>query len=371
MAISFQRVQSGDLITANLMNQIMAAIESLDARSATGPTTTNMLMINKILPSSSVQTGDKIQIVGTGFDNTPALNLVSIGGVPVTVEGGSSTLIIVTVPATPGPVLLVVSNTNGTTSFPLTVTSAGALQAQMLVSNTGGPSDPKILQNKTYTYQFTATIFTSKDETFLFSPSVDLGWTAVATPTSKFVSKTLGNTGTPVLVSVDVTIPNNTPDTTKGKLTLEARSQSNGTLKNSGSTDITVGAAAIQPTSDFTVAFANSVDGSASIANDGVVELPKNATLGEIDFQATFTSAAQGNNAKYDVTTTLDNSTGWTIVQTNPPGFSVGVVPSSFSPIAVQLKGSSTAVPTNLNIKVSLHSDPTKFNIGSQKIRAV
>ena len=116
--------------------------------------------------------------------------------------------------------------------------------------------------------------------------------------------------------------------------------------------------------------FANSVDGSATIANDGAVELPKSGAVGEVDYQVTLTSSAQGNNAQYDVTATLDDPTGWTLVQTNPPNFKVGVVPSSFSPIAVLLKASNSAVTTNLNLKVSLHTDATKFNIGSQKVRA-
>jgi hypothetical protein len=371
MAITFQRVQPGDLITANLMNQIMAAIEALDARSTSVSTSSGAIQITQVLPSSAVQTGDKIQIIGTGFSSTLSQNLVSIGGVPVAVEGGSPSLLVVTVPGTPGPVLLVVSNSNGTATFPLNVTSAGGLQAQLLVSNTGGPADPQILANHTYAYTFTVTVFTNKDETFLFTPTVDAGWTAVANPTSQLVAKTTGNTGTPVVVTVNVTVPNGTANGVKGKLTLGARSQSNAAFKSEGSTTITVGSAPITPTNLWNVAFANLVDGAAAIAGDGSVTLPKTGTVGEIDFQASFTAGAPGSNAHYDVAASLDDATGWTIVLTNPAAFNVGVVPSQFAPLAVQLKASNTAVATNLNLKVSLTSDPTKFSIGTQKIRAV
>ncbi len=380
MTITFQRVQSGDLVTANLMNQMMAAIESLDTRlnSMTSSVPSNVLAITQVLPAGTVRVGDKLQIIGGGFSSTPSLNLVTIGGVPVNVETGSTTsLLLVFVPGLPGlpgdgtglPVTLSVSNTKGTVTSSLSVASPDVFQAQLLVSNTAAPPDAQILPNtsKTYTYQFTVTVFTTKDETFLFTPSVDLGWAAVATPASKLVQKTTGFTGTPVTVNVDVTVPSLAAGV-KGKLTVTAKSQSNPSLKNTNAVDITVGSAPIAAQGDFTVAFANAVDGAASIAIDGAVELPKVGTLGEIDFQAGFKSTAQPNS-KYNVTATIDKPTGWTITLVNPPILNVGTVPA-FAPIAVQLTASAAAQPANLVVKATLQTDATKFATGSQPIRA-
>src|SRR5581483_2872075 len=100
MAISFQRVQPGDLITADLMNQIMSAIETLDGKVGSSTTTGTKAVITGYEPAGAVRPGDQLTIHGQNFGSQPSLDVVTINGVRVDIQAGSSDQqLIVIVPA--------------------------------------------------------------------------------------------------------------------------------------------------------------------------------------------------------------------------------------------------------------------------------
>src|SRR5215831_4917180 len=120
MALNLKRVKPGDLITADVMNTIMDALDSLDSR--IGGTTGTAVRIDHLEPSDTIQVGKDLKIFGSNFQ-------YSIGGQRVFFDsfgvmaykvGSSDSLLIVTVPDL-GPLpsqgkLLTVTASNLTTS---------------------------------------------------------------------------------------------------------------------------------------------------------------------------------------------------------------------------------------------------------------
>jgi hypothetical protein len=124
MANGLQPARPGDLITADFFNALIEAIEDLQERVAEleSGASTGGLTITGFDPPNQQRVGQEMAILGAGFLFPPALNSVTVDGVPVTeFRSGSDTgTLRFLVPALGGTlppsgrgVPITVANTNG------------------------------------------------------------------------------------------------------------------------------------------------------------------------------------------------------------------------------------------------------------------
>jgi hypothetical protein len=79
-----QRVAPGDLITADLMNQMLADLDDLQTRVAILEGSSGGVVILGRDPAGDVTVLGKLTLLGSGFDADPAKNTVLLGSIPVT-----------------------------------------------------------------------------------------------------------------------------------------------------------------------------------------------------------------------------------------------------------------------------------------------
>jgi hypothetical protein len=79
-----QQVNPGDLITADLFNQILRDISDLSVRVAQLEGSTGGPAILSRLPAGDVRVHDRLTLLGTGFDPDRTLNTVRMGSVSIT-----------------------------------------------------------------------------------------------------------------------------------------------------------------------------------------------------------------------------------------------------------------------------------------------
>jgi len=91
--------------------------------------------VTTIEPTSAIS-GRTVTIFGAHFDPTPNNNTVIFGGVAATINSGTTGKLVVTVPSTmPGPIEVIVSNTNGSSNSIINFT--------IIASNQGGVFGPQ------------------------------------------------------------------------------------------------------------------------------------------------------------------------------------------------------------------------------------
>jgi len=127
MPALFPPVAPGDVISSQLMNDLLLKIEELEDRIATleGGSSGGALIITTFQPAFELAAGGILSINGANFAFPSNLNTVTIDGVPVPpggfLGGGSSLLIRVVVPSTisapPGGRNVVVRVSNSTAGF--------------------------------------------------------------------------------------------------------------------------------------------------------------------------------------------------------------------------------------------------------------
>ena len=232
MAVKFQRVAPGDLITATLMNQMMDVIEVLQAGLPAGPSVKNAV-IDGFSPAGPVRPGDELRVLGRNFGLQPSLNVITVNGLFASVEPGSSdTLLIFDVPPIAGVppegtlATLLISTPNGyltaniqvipNENLPLTGTIAIALSKNSTTA--------ALTKNKTHDIVYAVLAQTSVAATYLLQVGVDEAtWEAFAVDQNGQTIQTLTipkspSPGTTVEVKVKLTIPNSAPNATEAKL---------------------------------------------------------------------------------------------------------------------------------------------------------
>lgn len=130
MPEEFERVQPGDIITADFMNRILAALEDLDERltELEGGTTTGGPTITRLVPPGPYRVDDTVTVEGTNFQFTSGLARLFLDGTRITLDDASSdTRLLFVVPALPGleesgtDFQLRVVTSQGEASVPVTV----------------------------------------------------------------------------------------------------------------------------------------------------------------------------------------------------------------------------------------------------------
>lgn len=217
MATLPTQVRAGDVISASLVNQILAEIADLQLQVAalSGGTVTlgppEIIRLNK----ESIMMGEELQVFGRNLD-AASLVSVEIAHVPVTafkLSGSTSSLLIFDVPAIigitdPGAmVTLEIRNTQGGPARASLFVKPG--QSNQLNASFGfsvtAPATP-IPPSGTGVYTFSIDALTSVTETYTVSPTIDTGWTALAIPAELTIPKSQ-SAPTNRTVSVNVTAP--------------------------------------------------------------------------------------------------------------------------------------------------------------------
>src|SRR5215207_6866153 len=141
MAIDFREVQPGELITSDLWNRMLRALEELDDRvsdleqAPTTPSPDAPELISRV-PSGSVAVGSLLTLIGRNFVVPTSGNTVEIGGAEVTgfLSGSNDQQLIFQVPSTlsnlPQQLAVRVRNRNGrSNALQVRVTPVDAGQA--------------------------------------------------------------------------------------------------------------------------------------------------------------------------------------------------------------------------------------------------
>jgi hypothetical protein len=372
MAQQQKRVNPGDLITADFMNDILERIEKLEDAAVVTPGDGPMA-ITFPFPSAQLHLGDQLHIIGRGF-GVPSSNTVSIDGATQTVEaGGSDTELVLNIKNVQNlgsgkTVTLLVSNTKGTASTQFTLLPfeqtlpTGSLTPFM----SKPPADAKIVgRAQPYQFIFTIKAITSLPEDYLVETTVDkAGWTATPVDsndkalTQVPIPKSDPPSGSLTEVRVNVVVPLNTPNDTVGRVTFKATSKKNPDLSNSGFTDVKVNNPPPVAQDKVVVTFTKTLEGNASIAGD-VVEIKKGG--GDVTL---FCKAFIKQNGNYVVTASFDNATGWTqkpVANFNAQGATAETPSQNDVDVTIAAPANGNAVETNLNVKVALQSDPNNI----------
>ncbi len=310
MAKLFNDVNRGDLITADLWNQVLDTLNTFDARltalEAAG-TGGGALTITGIYPPSALHVGDTISILGKNF-GLPSSNAVTIDGTSAgaPLAGSNDTQLIIKIPNLQGIpasgkfVTLTVGNPNGFATITFTVLPAQSVTptGQLFVNMSStpvSPADATIAAGKSYIFTFAVTAITSMDETYTVSPVPgQASWQAVAvddqgntlSPQEVLIPQGDPPNGVQKDVRVMVTIPGGQAIGTSSTLALTVTSKRNAALTAFGNTPspIVVGSPPPGGQDQIILSF-NKVFAPGSQSGNSIKVPPTNAQV-RVDFTA-------------------------------------------------------------------------------------
>jgi len=175
-------VKPGDLITADLMNLIIAVLIDHEKRITTleqaGTIISNAVVITGISPAGSLTVGQEIQVQGRNFAVPANLNFVTVDGIAIDVfnPGSNDSTLVFDLPATvqgvPKDATLTVRNQNGAASTTIHIvpsTLSGNIDMSLL------NVDPQtITPGQPVTFQFQIATRTNQAATYSIKPIVSL-----------------------------------------------------------------------------------------------------------------------------------------------------------------------------------------------------
>lgn len=342
MAQEFERVRPGDLITADLMNRILEKLKALGTRVASlesiTPGTT-AVVITDLSPTGTLRVGDILQVNGRNFVIPAVNNTVTVGGVRVQTFrfGSSDTKLIFDIPDVPGldsegsPLTVVVSNSNGQDSYPLTlkptlIIPQGRIEVIYAIPPVMPEEEPNITAGM-YTFIFSVTAFVDLDATYTLTPSITgVGaWTAellqdtVDQPRPNSVVAIPGNVhGEQRNVRVRVTVPTGQSAGVTGTLILSVNENTAGSGVAPGNDQIQIIIGSPPPTPETRVRITLvDADGGAEIVGSKV-QFTRNSE-GRVRFNLLF--AVGGED--FLVAAEMSNPTGWSPADINPSSLDV------------------------------------------------
>ena len=203
------KVQPGDIITADFINQILSDLEDINIRVSkleSSGTSTIVVRISGFNVTPPLHINDPVEIDGAGFFAPAVLNKVTMGGLPVndlTSDGTANKLFFlvppISLPSSGDWVRVTVKNDNGSaTSEPIFVFPAAPIaagQTQLIYSMPPiMPDDQRIITaGKPYTFVFNlkfipATNNTVTNATYTVTPTITgTGWSANTLDTNPIV----------------------------------------------------------------------------------------------------------------------------------------------------------------------------------------
>jgi hypothetical protein len=177
MAMPIESVRPGDLITADLINRLIALVNKHEGLLDAGGTA---VTISQVLPPVA-RVGEELKVFGSGLE---AANLQQISvedtNVPISQikPGSSGNLLIFDVPALLVPptgktAVVTVQSRSGASafgSFHVLPAIVANLEASFQISRTAVSPDEPLQPNTAYEFTYAVEAFTSRDETYLLEP---------------------------------------------------------------------------------------------------------------------------------------------------------------------------------------------------------
>jgi hypothetical protein len=383
-----QTVNPGDLITAAEWNDLVAALNGLDARvtelesggSNTAP------RITEVLPTGPRTVGDDIRIYGSNFDFTRGGHSVFFGTTrAITFLGGSSdTLLLVRIPdpvdgaSEAGTAMtLTVGNLVDTTTRSITIKSLPVVtHGGVLFSFTGTHPGATPAANAQFFYDFVLTSIASENLTVTITPTI-----AVIPPLPGGVT----DPGLPTLLDVldsDGTVrPDRQISLLEGatktiSLRLRLPSGVNGLQYSLGAVASAPGIASVAEslpnqqvglageTPDPTITgfeFFSIVVGDAIFAPnstgvgdfDGTFSI-RQSTTATVRIRAVFANIPAGTTNNYDISMAIDSPAGgWSAALNANTATPVPVASAGPAPISVDVTAPGTAATTTLRLTLT------------------
>ena len=185
MAKIFTNVRPGELISADLMNDILDELNSLEARVSALqalPGTQGNVVVTDLQPSHTMRVGQTLTLVGRNFVSPPENNTVTVASIKISADlfrfNSDESHLIFVLPPVPGldnmsqPVDVQVSNQHGMappvplTLLPALVAPQGRLEVLYAVAPVMEFTKPNIESGKSYIFQFSVTAFVTIDSTY-------------------------------------------------------------------------------------------------------------------------------------------------------------------------------------------------------------
>lgn len=352
------RVSPGELITADLVNQMLGQLESLETRvtalEATGPDG-DAVVITGLLPSGAVTMGSELTVVGRNL-GAPGSVSVIVDGVAINQfkPGSGNDRLTFNLPALQGVpaqgkiVTLTLSNTIGiaTTSFIILPAQPTTPSGSLFVTLTQPPPGPQLLAGQSYTFGYTLKAITDLEEVFTLTPIVAAGWPAfivdsnnIPSPVEITIPKSDPPAGTSRIVRMRVTIPPGIATGTISPISLRVTSKRNpeNLSQASAGDNIIVGNPPPQA-QEIAVSFSNVIGAPGTPAaseNNGVVTIPVSDTQYRITFLALI----------------------------KDPGAYRVVVTSPGSAWAVRISGAATATPLEITLNPTASNTSNLINV--------
>jgi len=358
-------VRPGDLITADLMNQLIADIANLNLRVATLEagviSVGDGAIITGISPTANIHVGDRLTVQGQNF-NVPTINNdVFVNQVKITAFAlsGSSTQFSFDIPdvgvsAQSPPAILKVSNGNGSPAvfafqlLPLQQVPSGRVEVSYASAPIMPLGSPNITIGQQYVFTFQIKALADLAGNYQVTPTSSSGaWQIVllqdtgTLPRASSVFALQGNpAGTAQTVRLGVTP---LAGATNTSLTVGVTETTPGTKVMPGlhTESIAVGSPPPTPETRVRPTLAGAA-GDASIDGLNVKFTLKNGQAnGGIQFRVHFTEAGT-----YDFDASLTNVNGWTLLPPSPP--SAPIAANGDQAVNVQLVAGANATATDL-----------------------
>jgi len=366
------QVRPGDLITADLLNALVAVLRNLETRIAALETSGATLVVSITAisgPTAPVRVRSRITVSGTSFATPAVLNTVTLDGVPVTsfsASDSTATQLVFDVPQVPGlpqsgrPVHLLVANANGTATFDFLLAPevqgvSGTIQAGYAVAPALASSQPTIQPGQSYVFIYRLTAFASGAARYLVQPTVSgTGWTAQVLaddsdqPTDGTVDLPGAISGATRDVRLKVTLP---AGATAAALNVAVSSPENPLVDPGFASPLTISPGAPPPVPDNRVLVSLVTTPGA----DGRILFTRGTA------QSVAVNVAVTQQGSYTVAAAMRNAAGWSAPLLDTPSFQVKSDPLSGqavnTPVSARFVAGAAAGATDLVFTVSRGTD--------------
>lgn len=390
-----REVRPGELITAELMNQILAqlasletrvaALESRDTTTATVPTPApTPVAITELRPPGARRAGEELEVRGRNFLRPAENNRVRVGSVTVSPgqlkSRSSETLLVFDIPLVPevqkegGPVDVEVRNTNGVATarlqlLPVRSFPSGRLEVFYTMAPILPEAAPNITAGRSFDFIFSVAAFVDIEATYNLATKITSGWTAqVLRDSDSQPLNQITLAGDPLNgvrrdVRVRVTPPAGATSGT-GSLELTVTESSGGggvpVGRNPSPVEIVIGSPPPVPETRIRVSL-RSISSGATEEGGRIRYVP--GTTGVVSFSiAVAAGAAVAGN--YTVTAEFRNPAGWTVNSPPAAGTTFTVDNNGGGrPVNISAVASASASDTDLIVNVRRATGGEAFTV--------
>lgn len=355
----------GDLITADIINQILTDIADLRlwiARVEAAQSTGKRVRIIQILPTNTPKSRDIIDVRGENFERPAQRNTVTIGGIAVFQFSDASDegRLVFQIPPIDVPtggrnVALVIENTYGKDSVDIRLLpSVSFPKGNLKVNYVTAPildNDKKIERNGIYYFRFSVQADTDLNGEYELKAEIDSGWGSQPLEVSSETAKTRINIPSMDKQSREFRVKVTVADLAAGSATLKVSAidatGGNMVTFDTKAIEISIGGNPPSPDSRLQFWVRSLVPPNVTIENGRYIF--KDDSPGTVSFYAL------GQDGKtYDLTVTVKDESNWAVEEPYPSGKATLTfgTPATKKSVNVTLKPTSSAGNTDLVIRV-------------------